>query len=88
VVTASAALFAAWIKYRTDRCQELQRERKELYERFQHATAQMWDSLFVVVKEGEQGARPSGSAVTNLDQSWIAWAKIWMEMSIIASDTI
>jgi hypothetical protein len=88
VVTASAALFAAWIKYRTDRRQELRKERKDLYARFQHATAQMWNSIFVVVKEGGQDAEPPENAAANLDQAWITWAKIWMEMSIMASDTI
>jgi hypothetical protein len=63
-------------------------ERKDLYARFQLATAQMWDSLFIVIKEGQQGSEVSGDAVTNLNQSWIVWAKTWMEMSIIASDTI
>jgi hypothetical protein len=30
VVTAAAALLAAWIKYKTDRRQELRKERREL----------------------------------------------------------
>lgn len=54
VVTAAAALLAAWIKYKTDRRQEL----------------------------------PPDDAVRALNESWIAWARVWMGMSIAASDGV
>lgn len=88
VVTAVAALLATWMKYRTDRRQELRKERRELYARFQHASAQVWDSLFRVVPVEEDGAPPPDDAVLEADKSWIAWAKTWMEMSIVASDEV
>jgi len=43
VVTAAAALLATWMKYKADRRQELRKERRELYARFQHASAQIWE---------------------------------------------
>jgi histidinol-phosphate/aromatic aminotransferase/cobyric acid decarboxylase-like protein len=52
VVTAAAALLAAWVKYMTDRRQELRKERRELYAKFQYACALMWDSLFRVGDAG------------------------------------
>jgi len=76
------------MKYKTDRRQELRKERRELYARFQHASAQMWDSLFRVVPADENGAPPSDDAVRAVNESWIAWAKNWMEMSIVASDQV
>jgi hypothetical protein len=88
VVTAAAALLATWMKYKTDRRQELRKERRELYARFQHASAQMWDSLFRVAPAEENGASPPGDAVRTVNESWIAWAKTWMEMSIVASDEV
>ncbi len=87
VVTAAAALLATWMKYKTDRRQELRKERRELYARFQHASAQMWDALFRVVP-GENAAPPSDDAVRAVGESWISWAKTWMEMSIVASDEV
>jgi hypothetical protein len=48
-VTATAALLATWIKYKTDRRQELRKERRELYARFQQASVQMWDALHRVL---------------------------------------
>jgi hypothetical protein len=63
VVTAAAALLATWMKYKTDRRRELRKERRELYARFQHASAQMWDALFRVVPAGENRATPSDDAV-------------------------
>ena len=88
VVTAAAALLAAWIKFKTDRRQELRKERRELYARFQHASAQIWDALLRVVPAVENGAEPSGDATSAADESRSAWAKIWMEMSIVASDEV
>jgi hypothetical protein len=88
VVTAVAALLAAWIKYKTDRRQELRKERRELYAKFQYASAQMWDSLFRVRRAGEAESVPPGDAVKALDESWIIWAKVWMEMSIAASEEV
>ena len=88
VVTAAAALLATWMKYKTDRRQELRKERRELYARFQHASAQMWDALFRVVPAEEKGTPPSDDAVRAVNESWIAWAKTWMEMSIVASDEV
>jgi hypothetical protein len=88
VVTAAAALLATWMKYKTDRRQELRNERRELYARFQHASAQLWDSLFRVVPAEENEAPPTDDAVRAMDKSWIAWAKTWMEMSIMASDDV
>ena len=87
VVTAAAALLATWMKYKTDRRQELRKERRELYARFQHASAQMWDALFRFVP-GENAAPPSDDAVRAVNESWISWAKTWMEMSIVASDEV
>lgn len=86
VVTAAAALLATWMKYKTDRRQELRKERRELYARFQHASAQLWDVLFRFVPADENGTAPSDDAVRAVNESWIAWAKTWMEMSIVASD--
>jgi hypothetical protein len=88
VVTAAAALLAAWIKYKTDRRQELRKERRELYARFQYASAQIWDSLFRVRRADEAESVPPDDAVKALDESWITWAKVWMEMSIAASDEV
>lgn len=87
VVTAAAALLATWMKYKTDRRQVLRKERRELYARFQHASAQIWDALFRVVPE-ENAVPPSDDAVRAVNESWIAWAKTWMEMSIVASDEV
>jgi hypothetical protein len=84
VVTAAAALLATWMKYKTDRRQE----RRELYARFQHASAQLWDALFRVVRADENAATPSDDVVRAANESWIAWAKTWMEMSIVASDEV
>ena len=88
VVTAAAALLATWIKYKIDHRQELRKERQELYARFQHASAQMWDSLSRVIPAEENGASPPDDAVQTVNDSWIAWAKFWMEMSIVASDEV
>jgi hypothetical protein len=88
VVTATAALLATWIKFKTDRRQELRKERRELYAKFQHASAEIWDALFRVLPTGEDGAGPSDDAINAANESWIAWAKIWMEMSIVASDEV
>jgi hypothetical protein len=88
VVTATAALLATWIKYETDRSQELRRERRELYARFLHATAQMWDALARVVPTREDGGEPPDDAVRTAHESWIVWAKTWMEMSIVSSDEV
>ena len=88
VVTAAAALLATWMKYKTDRRQELRKERRELYARFQHASAQLWDSLFRVVPAEENEAPPPDDAVQAADMSWIAWAKTRMERSIVASDKV
>jgi hypothetical protein len=87
-VTAAAALLATWIKYKTDRRQELRKERRELYARFQHASAQMWDALSRVLPADKNAASPSGDATRAVNESWISWAKIWMEMSIVASDEV
>ena len=87
IVTAAAALLATWMKYKTDRRQELRKERRELYARFQHASAQMWDALFRVT-QAEDNGEPPPRAVRDLEESWIAWAKTWMEMSIVASDEV
>jgi hypothetical protein len=87
VVTAAAALLATWMKYKTDRRQVRRKERRELYARFQHASAQIWDALFRVVPE-ENAVPPSDDAVRAVNESWIAWAKTWMEMSIVASDEV
>src|ERR1700693_1608793 len=76
------------MKYKTDRCQELRKERRELYARFQHASAQLWDALFRVVPAGKNAATPSDDVVRAANESWIAWAKTWMEMSIVASDEV
>lgn len=70
------------------RARTRRKERRELYVRFQHASAQIWDALFRVRAAGENGAEPSGDAVSAANESWIAWAKIWMEMSIVASDEV
>ncbi len=88
VVTAAAALLATWMKYKTDRRQELRKERRELYARFQHASAQLWDALFRVVPADENAAAPSDDVVRAANESWISWAKTWMEMSIVASDQV
>ena len=88
VVTAAAALLAAWIKYKTDRRQELRKERRDLYARFQFASAQIWDSLFRVRGAGAEESVLPGDAIKALDESWITWAKVWMEMSIAASDQV
>jgi hypothetical protein len=88
VVTAAAALLAAWIKYKTDRRQELRKERRALYAKFQYACAQMWDALFRVRRAGATESAPPDDAVKALDESWITWAKVWMEMSIAASDEV
>jgi hypothetical protein len=88
VVTAAAALLAAWIKYKTDRRQELRKERRELYAKFQYASAQMWDSLLRVRRAGGAESVTLDDAVKALDESWITWAKVWMEMSIAASDEV
>lgn len=88
VVTAAAALLATWMKYKTDRRQALRQERRELYARFQHASAQLWDALFRVIPVGEDGAAPPDDAVRAVTESWIVWAKTWMEMSIVASDEV
>jgi len=61
---------------------------RERYARFQHASAQIRDALFRVRTTGENGAEPSGDAISAANESWIAWAKIWMEMSIVASDEV
>ena len=70
VVTAAAALLAAWIKNKTDRRQELRKERRELYAKFQYACAQLWDSLFRVHGAGEQEPLSLGDAAKALDESW------------------
>ena len=88
VVTAAAALLAAWIKNKMDRRQELRTERRELYAKFQYTCAQLWDSLARVRGAGEQEHLSLGAAVQALDESWITWAKAWMEMSIAASDDV
>ena len=88
VVTAAAALLATWMKYKTDRRRELRKERRELYARFQHASAQLWDAPFRVVPADENAAAPPDDAVRTVNESWIAWAKTWMEMSIVASDEV
>jgi hypothetical protein len=88
-VTAAAALLATWIKYKTDRRQELRKERRELYARFQQASAHMWDALSRVRPVEDNGAAASSEdAARAVNESWIAWAKIWMEMSIAASDEV
>jgi hypothetical protein len=48
----------------------------------------MWDSLFRVRRAGEDESAPPDVAVKALDEVWIAWAKVWMEMSIAASDEV
>jgi hypothetical protein len=88
VVTAAAALLAAWIKFKADRRQELRKERRELYPRFQHASAQLQDALFRVLPSGGNGAEAPDAAISAANESSIAWAKIWMEMSIVASDEV
>jgi hypothetical protein len=88
VVTAAAALLATWLKYKADRRQELRKERRELYARFQHASAQVWDALFRVAPAEENEKAPPQGAIQALDESWMAWAKVWMEMSIVASDEV
>ena len=87
-MTAAAALLAAWIKYKTDRRQELRKERRQLYARFQYASAQMWDSLFRVRRASGAESVPPADAVKALDESRITWAKAWMEMSIAASEEV
>jgi hypothetical protein len=87
-VTAAAALLAAWVKYKTDRRQELRKGRRDLYARFQYACAQLWDSLFRVRDAEDQASASLGDAVKALDASWITWSKVWMEMSIAASDQV
>ena len=88
VVTGTVALLAAWIRYKTDRRRELRTERRELYARFQQATAQFWDALYRIVPTDEYGTEPSDDAVRIAGETWIAWAKTWMEMSIAASDQV
>jgi hypothetical protein len=48
----------------------------------------MWDSLFRVRRADEDESAPPDVAVKALDEVWIAWAKVWMEMSIAASDDV
>ena len=88
LVTATAALLAAWTKYKTDRRQELRRERRELYARFQHSTAQLWDAFYRAKWASEDGGEPPDDVAQAATDSWLAWAKLWMEMSIVASDEI
>jgi hypothetical protein len=88
VVTATAALLAVWIKYKADRKQELRQERRKLYARFQHATAQLWDALSRVRWASEGGAEPPDEVAKAATESWLAWAKIWMEMQVVASDEV
>jgi hypothetical protein len=59
VVTAAAALLAAWIKYKTDRRLELRNERRELYAKFQYASAQFWDSMFRSAMPPRNPCRPT-----------------------------
>lgn len=88
VVTATAALVAAWIKYKTDRRQELRRERRELYARFHHVGAQLWDALGNIRPTRDNGAEPSPEALKAANEAWVAWAKVYGEMSIAASDDV
>jgi hypothetical protein len=68
-VTAAAALLATWMKYKTDRRQELRKERRELYARFQHASAQLWNALFRATPAEENGAPPLDDAVQAVNES-------------------
>jgi hypothetical protein len=72
VVTAAAALLATWLKYKADRRQELRKERRELYARFQHASAQVWDALFRVAPAEENEEAPPQSAIQALaNRGWL-----------------
>ncbi len=88
VVTGTIALLAAWIRYKTDRRRELRRERRELYAKFQQATAQFWDALGPILPVDGREEKPSEDAVRIAGEAWISWAKTWMEMSIAASDEV
>jgi hypothetical protein len=37
---------------------------------------------------GENAIAPSDDVVKAANESWIAWARVWMEMSIVASDEV
>jgi len=63
VVTGTIALLAAWIGYKTDRRRELRRERRELYAKFQQATAQFWDALGPILPVDGREEKPSEDAV-------------------------
>jgi predicted component of type VI protein secretion system len=84
VVTAATALLATWMRYKTDRRQELRKERRQLYARFQHASAQLWDALFQVISAGKDAAAPSDDAVRAVNESWIMWAKTWAAASCLS----
>ena len=70
VVTASVALLVAWIKYKTDRHQEFRRERRELYARFHHVGAQLWDALNNIRRAGDNTAEPSPQALRTANDAW------------------
>jgi hypothetical protein len=48
----------------------------------------MWDSLSRVRSADEAESVAPDDDVKALNESWIAWAKVWMGMSIAAGDEV
>jgi hypothetical protein len=82
-VTGVVALMAAWLKYRTDTRQELRRERREVYARFQHASANLWYWF-----SRASGSGADSGDLRERDAAWTTWGAVYAEMSIVASNSV
>ena len=87
-MTAAAALVGAWLKSRTDRRQELRRERREVYERFHHAGVRMWETLGRIRRTVDGPDEPAEADLRAANDALVEFGKVYGELSMVASDDV